>query len=383
MERLEYIKELFRQYLAKTISDRDRDELMQFFANSDQAQIEEVIGSLSADEHLHIQDLDRYDARAERILGQIRRTTTRPTRSLFIKVLPYAAAILVFLSVGIYYYWHSQDVQPTAKLTSIYGDDVAPGGNRATITLDDGTVMELAEDKDGIIAYGTELTYTSGEKLLTAPSEVQYATLTTPRGGQYQITLPDGSKVWLNAASSITYPARFEGAQRTVKLQGEAYFDIAENKAQPFIVETEGQQLTVTGTTFNVDAYADSETIITTLVSGSVNIADAEGSTTVKLQPGQQALLHHGRFTTKKVDTQVATAWVRGEFVFHYTTLAEILPQLERWYDIEVDIDPIPQEEFYAEIKRNMPLSTVLKAIEETSNVKFEIKGRRLLLRKK
>src|SRR5690606_39268187 len=167
-----------------------------------------------------------------------------------------------------------------------------------------------------------------------------------------------------------------------VKLQGEAFFDVAEDKTKPFIVESNDQQITVTGTTFNVEAYGGQRATNTTLVSGSVHI-DSNSGDRVVLKPGQQAVLRDNGFKTRQADIQAITGWVKGEFVFHYSTLADILPQLERWYNIQSDIAPIPQDAFYAEISRNMPLSAVLKAIEETSNLRFEIKERRLLLKKR
>lgn len=383
MERLEHIRELYSQYLAKTISDNGKEELMQFFDTGNEQEIVYVIGELSPDDTPNIPDISQYNVRTKQVLERIVAHTS-PTRQKppVWRWLSIAATIMLIGFAG-YYLYKTNQVPKEPQLTSIYGDDVPPGTNRATVTLSDGTVIALSEDKNGIVANGAELAYTDGVKLVEATAAIQYATLATPRGGQYRLTLPDGSKVILNAESSVTYPTTFADKQRKVELKGEAFFDVAENKAQPFVVATEQQQVTVTGTTFNVNAYGDNNRTITTLVTGSVNVKSNSSSASVSLKPGQEAVWSNGTIKTKDVDTQAATGWADGVFVFKYKTLAEILPQLERWYDIQVDIDPIPDTEFYAEINRNTPLSTVLESMEQTSNLRFEIKERRLKLKKK
>lgn len=386
MEHLEHIKLFYSQYLAKTISEQDEKELMAFFKTGSDEELDYIIGELDQHEQVAASALYSYDQRADQIFTHIRQRTV-PVSSRPRSIRTYitaAAAILAFAFIGYYLYKSYNPVtDQEQQMSSIYGDDVAPGSNRATITLSDGRVIDLSEDQEGIIVSGSALRYADGEKLFDAGRDISYATLKTPRGGQYRLTLPDGSKVILNAASSITYPTAFTDQQRKVELQGEAFFEVAKNREQPFVVATDQQQVIVTGTTFNVNAYGDNNRTVTTLVSGSVHVKSNSSSATAILKPGQEAVWSNGTLRTKDVDTHVATGWSEGVFAFQYTSLAEILPQLERWYDIQVDIDPIPNEEFYAEIDRNKPLSTVLKAIEKTSNVRFEIKERRLTLKKK
>lgn len=385
MEHLEHIKLLYNQFLAQTISESDRLELDAFFKSANDQELDYVIGKLDPDHKSPESILQQYDDSSEEILTSIRQITLRdakPKTFPFRKYLTTAAVLVTFSFIGYYLYRNYNPIVKQEQMTSIYGDDVAPGRNKASITLSDGTVIELSADQQGVIASGGQLCYADGERLYDGTKEIQYATLKTPRGGQYRLTLSDGTKVILNAESSITYPTAFKDNQRKVELKGEAFFDVTENKAQPFIVATEQQQVIVTGTTFNVNAYGDSNSTITTLVTGSVNVKSTNGAATATLKPGQEALYSNGTIKTKEVDTHVATGWAEGVFVFKYKSLAEILPQLERWYDIQVDIDPIPNEEFYAEINRNMPLSKVLKAIEKTSDVRFEVKERRLTLKK-
>lgn len=387
LKHLEHIKLLYRQYLAHTLTESSKKELSEFFKTATDEELDYVVGQLHLEEQIEEGKLEQYDPRTEEVLSLIRRRSL-PNKNAILsipvrKYLTVAAALITFAFIGYYLYKSFNPVSEEQRLTSIYGDDVAPGGNRATITLSDGTVIELSADQDGVIASGSGLSYSDGEKLMDASKEIQYATLNTPRGGQYRLTLPDGSKVILNAESSVRYPTAFTEKERKVELEGEAFFDVKENKAHPFVVATDKQQVTVTGTTFNVNAYGDNNRTITTLVTGSVNVTSKTNSVTATLKPGQEATLSNGNIKTKEVDTHVATGWADGVFVFKYKTLAEILPQLERWYDIKVDINPIPNEEFYSEINRNMPLSAVLKAIEKTSDVRFEIKERRLTLKKK
>lgn len=380
---MERIQILYEKYLDRSITDHEKIEFFRLIRDADDNQLGKLAEKYLKDDRL--EKLDDLQEHINVLHGNILKhinSVQSPKPFPFRKYITVAAALITFAFIGYYLYKSYNPVAKQEQMTSIYGDDVAPGGNRATITLSDGTVIALDENQSGIVASGTELSYADGEKLLDATKDIQYATLNTPRGGQYRLTLPDGTKVILNAESSITYPTAFNDNQRKVELKGEAFFDVKENKAQPFVVATDKQEVTVTGTKFNINAYGDNNRTITTLVTGSVNVTSNSNSATTSLKPGQEATLSNGNIKTKEVDIHVATGWADGVFVFKYKTLAEILPQLERWYDIQVDIDPIPNEEFYAEINRNMPLSKVLKAIEKTSDVRFEVKERRLTLKK-
>ena len=382
------MEDLFEKFLNRNCTSDELRQLFEHFRTTDEDMLRQLIKAelIRPDSDVHTTE-ERQVRLAnvhKNIKDHIARQETPSVKPFpFRKYITVAAALITFAFIGYYLYKSYNPVTKQAQMTSIYGDDVAPGTNKASITLSDGTVIELSEDQQGIIASGTQLSYADGEKLYDNTKDIQYATLNTPRGGQYRLTLPDGTKVILNAESSLTYPTIFTDKQRKVELKGEAFFDVAENKAQPFIVATEQQQVIVTGTTFNVNAYGDNNRTITTLVTGSVNVKSNSGASTATLKPGQEALYSSGTIKTKMVDTHVATGWAEGVFVFKYKSLAEILPQLERWYDIQVDIDPIPNEEFYAEIDRNTPLSTVLESMEQTSSLRFEIKERRLTLKKK
>lgn len=384
MKDLVRIQVLYSRFLKQDLSAEEQLQLMHFFDSCTETEMESILGVLSETENIAVESPDLLEERVQKIYGQLQAYTHTPEKRPSIPLWRWVAvaASVLIVAFGSYYIFEGRQQAPQIELSQRYGDDVGPGGNKATIRLSDGTLVQLAEDKNEIRTDGASYTYEDGEELLGASGMAQSATLSTPRGGQYRIVLPDGTKVWLNAESSLTYPMKFDGDKRVVSLVGEAFFDVAKNKAKPFTVKTEQQQITVTGTTFNIHAYGGVPTT-TTLVSGQVDVRKSTGTKEgVILKPGQQAVLKEGALVAKAVDTKPIVGWVEGEFVFRYNTLEEILPQLARWYDVDIDIQNIPDEEFYADISRDMPLSTVLRAIEETSTIRFEIKGRRLTLKK-
>ncbi len=328
-------------------------------------------------------------------------TTEKPRRSKSIspfKWLPYAAAVLLFLSIGIY--WYHAGNKPETLLASKYGDDVLPGGNRATLTLADGSTIQLSEDHEGIIV-GNELTYDDGTSLIDngklildndgrserlSPT-INYQ-LSTPKGGQYQVTLPDGTRVWLNAASTLRYPSRFDNEKRVVELTGEAYFQVsirqnAVGNRVPFLVKTATQEVEVIGTQFNISAYDDEPNVKTTLVEGAVVIHTSISERTqasLQLAPGEQGVYHHGALTKTKVDVSAFIAWKSGLFSFDETELQTVMNQLSRWYDVSVVYQgDIPPTHYYGAINRSESLSKVLDLLKE-SGLNFKIENNTLIV---
>ncbi len=340
----------------------------------------------------------------------------RPAK--FMRWLPYAAAILVSLAVGIVVYRANQPTSP--QLTSQYGDDALPGSNKATLTLADGRVIDLDQARKGIVIGTENITYDDGSTLNVMLSEAEASlqnsrdpstplrsaqgdgsvmlALTTPRGGQYQVTLPDGSKAWLNAASTLKYPSRFTANERIVELEGEAYFDIVQTQGtrdtrapapisksigvpntlgMPFKVRTSGQTVEVLGTQFNISAYPGSPETQTTLVEGKVQV-EANGAS-LQLVPGEQAATTDKALNKRNVNTESYTGWHEGWFVFHDLNLADIMRQLENWYDIEVDYATLPDENYYGRIKRDVRLSDVLDILAADRNFTFKLNGRTLM----
>lgn len=383
MERLEYIKELYSQYLAKNISKQDQKELMKFFNTCNDTELQYIVGSLDPDEQIIESELQRYGQRADDVLDRIRKKTATKDRFMEIhavrKWLTIAATALLIGFAGYYLYKvNTTPDQPTVT-TSI--DDIPPGGNRATLTFSDGQTLTLSEDKEGIDASDSDLTYTDGEELRTGSEPISYATLTTPRGGQYQITLPDGSRVWLNAASSLRYPGKFHGHERKVTLEGEAYFEVTRDEDRPFIVESKGQHIEVLGTEFNINAYKDEPRTLTTLVQGSVRLHTTGEGTEVILKPGEQAAVTGGTVRVAKVEPGEYTTWRKGQISLNQADLSAIIRQIERWYDVQFDIEYMPlSEPLFGVLKRDVQLSEILEALELHYQVKFKRNGRRITM---
>lgn len=291
-----------------------------------------------------------------------------------------AAAILFIISISVllYRYYVSDPVISNDEVFTAISTDILPGIDQATLTFDDGKVITLLGGKKAIKTDKNGTSYLDGTSI--SSNKVQFATLSTPRKGQYKTILPDGTKVWLNAESSLKYPTQFTSSERYVELQGEGYFEVAHDQAKPFIVASIGQRVKVLGTKFNINSYSNEPSTMTTLVSGSVELNTMSNSTPVKLKPGQQGRLENSAFEVKKVDTESFIAWTQNEFQFNGTSLREVLRQLERWYDIEVDYNHIPNDiKIQATISRDKKLSTVLYSLEKISNLKFQLnKGRRL-----
>lgn len=297
-----------------------------------------------------------------------------------------AAILLATLATGAVLWLQRQ---PHAAGTPIantrYKNDVAPGSSRATLTLAGGQVIELDSTHTGRLAMQGStaiVQQTGGEVQYQAAGNKQVAainTLATPRGGQYKLVLPDGSTVWLNAESSIRFPAGFSGSERTVQLTGEAYFEVVHNPAQPFIVQTSDMQVRALGTSFNVMAYTNENAVKATLVSGAVQAECTAGN--LLLKPGQQAAYNPAckRLTAHQVNTDEVTAWKDGFFQFsNKADIQEIMRQLQRWYDIEVVYEgAAPKQVFYGGIERSLSLSKALSILEKTG-IRFTIEGRKI-----
>src|SRR5690606_16157854 len=237
-----------------------------------------------------------------------------PVRRRLATIAVTAAAILIFLSVGLYWYTTTQQRADTGQIALEQGRDVLPGGNRAILTLDAGRQIALSDAHRGII-IDESLRYEDGTAV-GAPDlqSVESLRTTTPNGGQYQLTLPDGTEVWLNAASSLRYPTRFTGGTRVVELAGEAYFAVAKNSQQPFIVKSSGQEIEVLGTEFNISAYADETEARTTLIEGAVKVSHHLTGVVRVLAPGEQAIRTDDQLRITTADLNTVTAWKNGRF---------------------------------------------------------------------
>ena len=300
-----------------------------------------------------------------------------------------AAVITIVLAVGGLYSYFSNKETMDAPIMVIQ-EDIQPGGDKAVLTLDDGSQIILDEAKMGILASEGSTSVQKKDKGLIAyqtgldnirrddgqPVEVKFNTISTPQGGQYKIVLPDESEVWLNALSSIRFPTSFEGDSRNVDITGEVYFEVKEDTLKPFLVKTPGQTIKVLGTQFNINAYENEPAILTTLVEGSIELV--AGNRSIRIQPGQQTVNDkYNKMNVQKVNTDQVIAWKDGLFQFWNTDLQEIMRQLSRWYGVEVDyLNETNDKSFSGFIGRDVPLSNVLHMLEEAGNVNFGLNGK-------
>ena len=307
------------------------------------------------------------------------------TRTRFVFRFAAAGAILLVLSMTVFFLVRkgSQEIGlHHPKRPEV--NDIAPGGDKAILTLADGRKIVLDTASNGslaqqggikVIKIGGQLSYNEQTK----STEVLYNTVSTPRGGQYQLELADGSRVWLNAASSLRFPTAFAGKERTVELTGEGYFEVAHNAAMPFHIKVGEMDVKDLGTAFNIDAYGDESNLKTTLVEGSVMVSSLNLKRTTVLKPGQQAVLDDNELLVNKgVDTDEITAWKHGQFVFNETRLDQIMKQIARWYDVDVEYKAQDQHKaFNGIVSRKSNLSEVLD-IMKRAGIKFDVQGKKI-----
>jgi hypothetical protein len=289
----------------------------------------------------------------------------------------------------------SKTIEPVVAKSAV--NDVLPGGNRATLRLANGQVINLDSAANGSLATQGNTTI---EKLADGQiayniegkgaTEVMYNTMNTPPGGQYKLKLPDGTDVWLNAVSSITYPTAFVGRERTVTITGEAYFEVTKDRRKPFRVKVNDMEVEVFGTHFNVNAYKDEAAIKTTLLEGSVKVrqwsmvnGQLKAENEAMLNPGEQAVLSraHSPFTIHhSPDLDQVMAWKNGLFNFNKVSLQDVMKQIARWYDVDIVYQgEIRPRKFGGEIQRDLYLSEVLEGLKETE-IHFKIEGKKLIV---
>ncbi|HEY0669740.1 MAG TPA: FecR domain-containing protein [Sphingobacteriaceae bacterium] len=385
---------LFHRYFDNTASPEETQELLDLInadKNSEDIQLlmQEAWETFSSEQNVFSKE------KSEAILSQALRSDRKevaPTRKLIYNWTRIAAAAVLILVTGGAFWFYSYQNHPDKKKFSSNiksrSQDLLPGGNKALLTLADGSQLVLDESNTGKLATqgNTEilkfedgrLDYSYSDKAGVQAAPL-YNTLSTPRGGQYQVVLPDGTRVWLNAASSLRYPASFTGKKRIVYLDGEAYFEVAKNAAKPFHVEVRGLDVEVLGTHFNINAYHDESYAKTTLLEGAVKVK--RGDVQKLLTPGQQAVSGgSGPLKVIAADSDEVLAWKNGYFYFNKSTLPEIMRQLSRWYDVDIRYEgTIPDRIFGGEISRSSNASEVLKILE-LSKVHFRIEGKYIIV---
>ncbi|MGQ7856308.1 FecR family protein [Pedobacter sp. WC2501] len=360
-------EELIRKYLDHTCTPEERT-IVESWYNATAA---------SAEDPGH----PDYAELENNIWKELRKASQPAKRLNWLLITTAAACLAICL-----FFYHSNEQGNIQKPVSI--SRIMPGTNQAELLLSDGTVIPLSDAKSGLTTAkngamvaqlgGGKLTF-NGTNAISSGPEVNYNTLRTPRGGQYQIELPDGTRAWLNAASSLKFPSIFGANERTVEIVGEVYFEVAVNKHKPFKVISQGQTVEVLGTHFNVSSYPNETFIKTTLMEGSVKVVTENN--VIFIKPGEQTLfnIESQQITVQKTDLEEAIAWKKGYFQFTNEDIKSIMRKLSRWYNIEIDYSKnFVDQRFTGSVSRFDEAAKVLKMLEYTGSIHFKIEGRRV-----
>lgn len=378
-------RELAQKWLDGTITSAEKQEFAAWY-NADQDAPVDIPSEFTENE----------DVLRERILDKINSQIFNQRPGQGKKTMLWVASIaasLVMMFIAAAIHFHLKKHRSHSFAAGFHKKhkviDVAPGGDKAMLTLSDGSKVVLNDAKDGVIANQgfTKLNKTNAGQLVyeadlsSKAVAIVYNTITTPKGGQFRIVLSDGTKVWLNAASSITFPTTFSPKERKVTITGEVYFEVAKNKQVPFRVVSGKQEVEDMGTCFDIKAYDDERSISTTLVEGAVKISSGQQS--ALLVPGQQANISNegsGPINVKTVNTETVLAWKNGNFEFESEELHAIMRQVARWYDIKVVYDSnVKPRRFTASVPRNVNLSKLLEMLK-FMGVNFKIDGQTVVV---
>lgn len=377
---------LFQRYLQDTITEEEYAELWELLQHREQ---EELLSG-------RLQELWEAARHAPPLLGdaqwaeKFRKAKAARPAFAWRRLLPRVAAAVLILGAGASaYFLLRQKPAPAPAMAEIQQPakkDLLPGGSKAVLTLADGTELVLDSAANGQVGTQGNISIVkldSGRLAYqapgTAPGEVVYNTLSTPRGGQFQLLLPDGSRAWLNAGSSIRFPNVFAGRERKVEVAGEVYFEVAADAQKPFVVQAAGARIDVLGTSFNVQAYENGR-MATTLLTGSVKVSRNGASITLK--PSQQALTtQEGTLQlVRNADLDEVMAWKNGLFWLNGTDMATLAKQLSLWYDVEIIIRGNISQRFTGTIPRNVKASRVFEVLQETGSLHYTIEDGRIIV---
>jgi len=394
------LAELEEKWLTGTITPEEADEYARWYSELDTEHPLPVPGSFAT---------SREELRKRILENILSRTTHDPERERLVRRMRplkwVAAASVILLVAGVLFLGHRSTPSKTAGNT--LSADIPPGSNKAVLTLANGSTILLDSAHTGTLAQqgNAAVVKTDSGKLAyrvvagNKPTAIAYNELATPRGGQYQLVLPDGTKVWLNAASSIRYPTAFTGSERKVEVTGEAYFEVHKNASQPFKVSFPGKEvIEVLGTSFNVNAYKDEAAMKTTLLDGSIRVVEDplvgvntnKGKISVVLKPGQQAQLVVGANTNngdglkmvRDVDVKQVVAWKNGQFQLGATDFSALMRQISRWYDVDIVYEgQVPEKKFGGSINRNVNLSRLREVLHDYG-IETGMEGQKLIIMK-
>jgi transmembrane sensor len=370
-------RDLLDQYRAGALSDEQREMLVGLLHSpSRRTELEALFTDDAATSEADPETL-------RLVYQQIRMNMApiAPVRHISLRRgLMVAASVVVLASLAGWWLLVNRRAGEKTAIANVYKNEVAPGGNHAVLTLANGSRIMLDTSRNGSLASqgGTQVVKMDSGSVayrLGASGEgaVGYNTVATPIGGQYEIILPDGTKVWLNAVSSLKFPTAFKGGDRTVELTGEGYFEVAKNTDMPFFVRAGGVEVEVLGTNFDVNAYSDEASVRTSLLNGAVRLS--KGGSAILLKPGEQA---DGIALVKGADVDNAVAWKNGYFSFENANLQTVMRQLSRWYGIEVTYSVNPMAgSFGGDMGRDLNLTQVLDGLSK-SGVHFKLEGKAL-----
>lgn len=372
---------LFRKYLSGKCNKEEIEILLQYFRQADDALLSDLIRKeFETDTDIEPASPKERE-RMERIFCNVKAEMHKRRRIHAVLKYSIAAAVLLLIGGGVFWQLHirnnniSNIYSARASATDI-PKDISPGHTGAILHLSDGRTIALDSAQDGTLASqgNVQIIKEHGQiKYLGKSGEPLYNTITTARGRQWKLVLPDGTTAWLNAESSISYPVYFSGETRNVTISGEVYFDVVHNASRPFIVKAGDQLVEDIGTAFDVKAYANERTIKTTLVKGSVKVT--KNSESIILKPGQQSVAGQNLSLNNNVDVDGEIAWKDGYFQFHNTDLKEIMLQMQRWYNVSVEYKGSAKTDlFNGRIPRNLPISKVFDILQE-AGVHFTIES--------
>lgn len=385
------INHLLNQFQEGKLNNVEKQELLELVESNKEVINNELVHMI-AEEEKSIKDTEvneKWDTVLQNILAADKPHKVR--RRFLTPALQWASAAIILIAISVTSYFYSVN---KGQKEHVFVQDVLPGGNKAVLTLADGKKISLTDAVAGDIAKqsGISITKTADGQLIYKVSggvnetdDSKMNTISTPRGGQWQVQLPDGSMVWLNAASSLTYPLSFVSAkQRVVDLSGEAYFEVAKDKLHPFVVRTAKQEVEVLGTHFNINCYADEYVTKTTLLEGSVRVSHNTTHDTEILKPGEQSVLSSTGINIKGIDVEEAIAWKNGYFMFNNEKQESIMRKISRWYNVEIEYADADAKEvmYYGTVGRFGKVSQVLRKLEQTGEVRFDIKDNKIIVYK-
>jgi ferric-dicitrate binding protein FerR (iron transport regulator) len=386
------IKYLLKQFAAHAITPAEQQELEQLLTQSNRDELVEDIALLAEKG-----DHPSYSIPEESATETFRHIMAADTtaqgpgliRTISRRWLSAAAVVLLLLSAGTWFIISRRQKPPNITQTKQPKPEKEPGRNTAILTLADNSQIEI--DSLGNLPLprqGDSQLLLQDKQLAYVPhagkgsAQIAYNTISTPRGGEFTVTLSDGTKVWLNAASSLKFPTVFTGAKREVELSGEAYLAVAEDKEHPFEVKIRNINVAVLGTQFNINGYEDESSIVTTLVSGSVRVT-APGNQPRLLAPGEHALVENnaGYLHVEKADVEEETAWKNGRTYFNGANIRQIMRQVSRWYNVDVQYKGnVANMDFTCTVSRKDKLSKLLALLELTGAVNFTMEGNTIIV---